>query len=75
MVQLISNNEVKLHLRGAPATGELKRPFKVASLLGKLNLLEAKENLMYNSGGAPETDKAAIDAAETTAAAGSKKDL
>lgn len=43
---LFDNNEVKIHIRGLPATGDLARPFKTAA--------------GFMGGGAPETDKAAI---------------
>lgn len=58
---LFDANEVKIHIRGHPATGDLARPFKAApGFMGQ---------------GGPETDKAAIKAAEkNSGATGSKKD-
>lgn len=57
---LFENNEVKIHLLGKPATGDLKRPFKVApSMFG---------------GTGTQTDSAAIKEAEKSAGA-VKKDL
>lgn len=56
---------VKIHLRGQPAVGDLKRPFKVAG--------------MFGTSTGPITEKAAIEAAEkkrpASGAGGSKKDL
>lgn len=57
---LFDSNEVKIHLRGLPAVGDLARPFKTAGFMGQ---------------GAPETDKAAIKAAEkNSGATGTKKE-
>merc|ERR1712072_1079244 len=52
---LFDNTEVKIHLRGHPATGDLKRPFKAPGLMGAM--------------GTPETDKAAIAEAEKNSGA------
>lgn len=58
---LFDNTEVKIHLRGHPATGDLKRPFKAPGLMGAM--------------GTPETDKAAITEAEKNSGATGKKEL
>ncbi|SCU82118.1 LADA_0C03114g1_1 [Lachancea dasiensis] len=57
----LEHNEVKIHLFGKPAAGDLKRPFKAPSLFGGL-------------GGAPEakTDKKSIEEAEKAGHGGVK---
>ncbi|CAI4059837.1 hypothetical protein SUVZ_04G3200 [Saccharomyces uvarum] len=56
----LEHNEVKIHLFGKPATGDLKRPFKAASLFGG----------MGQSG--PKTDKKSIEEAERAGNSGVK---
>lgn len=54
-------NEVKIHLFGKPATGELKRPFKAASMFGG-----------FGGGSAAKTDKKSIEEAERAGTGGVK---
>lgn len=61
----LETNIVKIHLFGQPASGDLKRPFKAAP--GFLQALQG-------AAGEPKTDKASIDAAETSGAGGIKED-
>lgn len=56
----LEHNEVKIHLFGKPATGDLKRPFKAPSLFGG----------MGQTG--PKTDKKSIEEAERAGNAGVK---
>jgi len=57
---LYDSNEVKLHILGTPATGDLQRPFK------------APPGLFGNTG--PQTDAASIKAAETEAKLSKKEE-
>ncbi|VVT57289.1 uncharacterized protein SAPINGB_P005645 [Magnusiomyces paraingens] len=54
-------NIVKIHVFGKPAIGDLKRPFKTASLFGAAQ-------------GEAKVDKKAVSAAETAGASGVKED-
>ncbi|GMF82502.1 unnamed protein product [[Candida] boidinii] len=58
-------NIVKIHLFGKPATGDLKRPFKAASLFGGLGGAGSSD---------VKTDKASIEKAETSGAGGIKEE-
>ncbi|ODV89884.1 hypothetical protein CANCADRAFT_30999 [Tortispora caseinolytica NRRL Y-17796] len=58
----LEHNEVKLHVFGKAASGDLKRPFKAASLFSGLG------------GAEPLTDKKAISEAETKGTGGVKSD-
>ncbi|GME67835.1 unnamed protein product [[Candida] boidinii] len=58
-------NIVKIHLFGKPATGDLKRPFKSASLFGGLG---------GAGSGDVKTDKASIEKAEISGAGGIKEE-
>lgn len=60
MKSALEHNEVKIHLFGKPATGDLKRPFKAPSLFGG----------MGQTG--PKTDKKSIEEAERAGNAGVK---
>ena len=57
------SNMTKIHLFGQPATGELKRPFKQAA--GLMSGL---------SGGAAQSDRAAVEAAEKAGRGGVKEE-
>lgn len=57
----LEHNEVKIHLFGKPATGDLKRPFKAPSLFGGMS-----------GGSDPKTDKKSIEEAETAGKGGVK---
>lgn len=54
-------NEVKIHLFGKPATGDLKRPFKAASMFGG-----------FGGGSEAKTDKKSIEEAERAGTGGVK---
>ncbi|CCD22672.1 PHO88 family protein NDAI_0A05170 [Naumovozyma dairenensis CBS 421] len=56
----LESNEVKIHLFGKPATGDLKRPFKSGSLFG------------VPTGNNPKTDKKSVDEAERAGHGGIK---
>jgi hypothetical protein len=61
----LESNEIKIHLFGLPATGDLKRPFK------------APAGLMSNLGGAaasPIQDKRSIEMAEKAGRGGAKEE-
>lgn len=58
------NNEVKIHLFGTPAIGDLKRPFKAPAGL--------MSGLTGAAGGAPASDKKSIEAAEKAGRGGVK---
>lgn len=60
---VLEANETKLHFWSKPATGDLARPFKAAG-----GLLEQ----LTGQGGAPQTDKASIRAAEKPGVGGKK---
>lgn len=60
----LETNIVKIHLWGKPASGDLKRPFKAAP-----GLLQALQGA-----GEVKTDKASIDAAETSGVGGIKEE-
>lgn len=57
------SNLTKIHLFGQPATGDLKRPFKAAA--GLMSGL---------SGGAAQSDRAAVEAAEKAGRGGVKEE-
>jgi hypothetical protein len=59
---VFENNLVKIHLLGAPATGELKRPFKAAA--GFMSALQG--------GGEVASDKKSVEAAERSGRGGVK---
>lgn len=61
----LETNIVKIHLWGKAASGDLERPFKAAP-----GLLQA----LQGAGGDVKTDKASIDAAETSGAGGIKEE-
>ena len=58
----LESNMVKIHLYGAPAIGDLKRPFKAAG--GFMSALQG--------GGAVQSDKKAVEAAERAGRGGVK---
>ncbi|CAH6722302.1 SRP-independent targeting protein 3 [[Candida] jaroonii] len=60
----LESNIVQIHLFGAPATGDLKRPFKAAP-----GLLQA-----LTGAGEIQTDKASVEKAEVSGAGGIKED-
>ena len=57
-------NEVKIHLFGQPAVGDMKRPFKAAP--GLMSALQG--------GAAPSQDKKSIEAAEKAGRGGAKEE-
>lgn len=57
----LESNEVKIHLFGKPASGDLKRPFKAASMFGG-----------FGGGNAAKTDKKSIEEAERAGTGGVK---
>lgn len=57
----LESNEVKIHLFGKPASGDLKRPFKVASMFGG-----------FGGNNGPKTDKKSIEEAERAGTGGVK---
>lgn len=57
----LESNEVKIHLFGKPASGDLKRPFKAASMFGG-----------FGGGNAAKTDKKSIGEAERAGTGGVK---
>lgn len=57
----LESNEVKIHLFGKPATGDMKRPFTAASLFG-------------GATSGPKTDKQSIEEAERAGNGGVKAD-
>lgn len=57
------NNLVKIHVYGQPASGDLKRPFKAAA--GFMSAMQ---------GGAAQSDKKAIEAAERSGRGGAKEE-
>lgn len=56
------NNMVKIHLFGQPASGDLKRPFK------------APAGFMSALGGATQSDKKTVEAAERSGRGGAKEE-
>lgn len=60
----IEQNIVQIHVFGKPAIGDLKRPFKAASMFGGAGM----------GGGDIKTDKKTISAAETAGAGGFKEE-
>ncbi|KAG5370287.1 Inorganic phosphate transport protein [Yarrowia sp. C11] len=60
----IEQNIVQIHVFGKPASGDLKRPFKAASMFGGAGM----------GGGDIKTDKKTISAAETAGAGGVKEE-
>lgn len=60
----IEQNIVQIHVFGKPAIGDLKRPFKAASMFGGAGM----------GGGDIKTDKKTISAAETAGAGGVKEE-
>ena len=56
------NNMVKIHLFGQPASGDLKRPFK------------APAGFMSSLGGATQSDKKTVEAAERSGRGGAKEE-
>lgn len=57
------NNLVKIHIYGQPASGDLKRPFKAAA--GFMSAMQ---------GGAAQSDKKAVEAAERSGRGGAKEE-
>lgn len=60
---LFESNLVKIHLYGQPASGDLKRPFKAAG--GFMGAMQ---------GGATQSDKKAVEAAEKAGRGGAKEE-